>query len=152
MPKVLGHGTSHVYRQVWHVDHLSEGLDMVATETALALVYNGVSHAVMMGTPSDLEDFALGFSLTEGILKDPKQLLDYEAVETEKGIELSMTIASEPFARLKQRRRSLVGRTGCGICGAESLEVAVREPSPLKDSKRAGMLTHNAIQLSLIHI
>ena len=98
MPKVLGHGTSHVSRQVWHVDHLSEGLDMVATETALALVYNGVSHAVMMGTPNDLEDFALGFSLSEGILKDPKQLLDYEAVETEKGIELSMTIASEPFA------------------------------------------------------
>jgi FdhD protein len=148
MLKVLGYGTSHVSRRVWHVDNLSEGLDMVATETALALVYNGVSHAVMMGTPNDLEDFALGFSLSEGILKDPKQLLDYEAVETEKGIELSMTIASEPFARLKQRRRSLVGRTGCGICGAESLEVAVREPSALEDSKRAGlgMLTHTAIQ------
>tara|TARA_Y200000002_G_C22588543_1_gene624095 strand:- start:164 stop:1039 length:876 start_codon:yes stop_codon:yes gene_type:complete len=146
MPKVLGHGTSHVSRQVWHVDHLSEGLDMVATETALALVYNGVSHAVMMGTPTDLEDFALGFSLTEGILKHPKQLLDYDVVETEKGIELSMTIASEPFARLKHRRRSLVGRTGCGICGAESLEVAVREPPALEDSKRAGILTHTAIQ------
>ena len=101
MPKVLGHGTSHVSRQVWHVDHLSEGLDMVATETALALVYNGVSHAVMMGTPTDLEDFALGFSLTEGILKDPKQLLDYEVVETEKGIAL----AKEKFHSIRYQKQ-----------------------------------------------
>ena len=146
MAKILDQGTSHVSRQVWQVGGLSEGLDSVATEAALALVYNGVSHAVMMGTPTDLEDFALGFSLTEGILQDPKQLLDYEAVETEKGIELSMTIASESFARLKQRRRSLVGRTGCGICGAESLASAVREPPALDVSIGDGKLSHAAIQ------
>ena len=146
MATILGQGTSHVSRQVWQVDGMSEGLDSVATEAAIALVYNGISHAVMMGTPADLEDFALGFSLTEGILRDPKQLLDYEEVETEKGIELSMTIAAECFARLKQSRRNLVGRTGCGICGTESLKSAVREPPALDATTRYGKLSHAAIQ------
>ena len=91
----------------------------------MALVYNGISHVVMMATPADLEDFALGFSLSEGILASPKQLLDYEEISTDKGIELALTIAAEPFAALKQRRRNLVGRTGCGLCGAESLEQAI---------------------------
>ena len=95
------------------------------------MVYNGISHVVMMATPTDLEDFALGFSLSEGILTSAQQLLDCEQIETDKGIELALTITAEPFAKLKERRRNLVGRTGCGLCGAESLEQAITTPNSI---------------------
>lgn len=97
-------------------------MDWIAEEVAVALVYNGISHAVMMLTPQDLADFAIGFSLTEGILTSLKQLRDLEIVESHQGIEVRMSIATEAFVNLKQRRRQLSGRTGCGICGLESLE------------------------------
>ena len=102
--------------------------DKVAEEVPIAFVFNGVSHAVMLATPLDLEDFALGFSLSEGILRDKSDLYDIEVVKQAQGIELRLDIATECFAKLKERRRNLVGRTGCGICGAESLEQALRLP------------------------
>ena len=120
-------GSDKVNRVIWKAGETVEGIDWVATETAVALVYNGISHVVMMATPADLEDFALGFSLSEGILQSAKQLLDCEVTETDKGIELALTITAEPFAKLKEKRRNLVGRTGCGLCGAESLEQAISE-------------------------
>jgi FdhD protein len=100
----------------------------VAAEVPVALVYNGVSHAVMLATPQDLEDFALGFSLSEGIVGDARQLYGVEVERREAGIEAQISIASERMAALKLRRRSLAGRTGCGLCGAESLDQAVRVP------------------------
>lgn len=109
--------------------------DKVAEEVPIALVYNGVSHAVMMATPLDLEDFALGFSLSEGILRDKNDLYDIEVVKQLQGIELRLEIASECFSKLKERRRNLVGRTGCGICGAESLEQALRLPQTDNSNK-----------------
>ncbi|MGK2915750.1 MAG: formate dehydrogenase accessory sulfurtransferase FdhD [Porticoccaceae bacterium] len=102
--------------------------DRVATETAAALVYNGISHVVMMVSPGDLEDFALGFSLSEGILETPDQLYDIECTPRDGGIEIALTISSERFALLKDQRRNLTGRTGCGLCGAESLAQALRPP------------------------
>jgi FdhD protein len=96
--------------------------DFIAEEVAVALVYNGISHAVMMLTPQDLTDFAIGFSLTEGIFTSLKQLRSLELMESSQGIEVRMEIASEAFVNLKQRRRQLSGRTGCGICGLESLD------------------------------
>jgi len=110
--------------------------DWIAEEVAVALVYNGISHAVMMLTPQDLADFAMGFSLTEGILTSIKQLRSLELVESELGIEVRMEIATEAFVNLKQRRRQLSGRTGCGICGLESLtavqpDVAIRDARPM---------------------
>ncbi|KJZ15218.1 formate dehydrogenase [Marinomonas sp. S3726] len=110
--------------------------DWIAEEVAVALVYNGISHAVMMLTPQDLADFAMGFSLTEGILTSTKQLRSLELVESELGIEVRMEIATEAFVNLKQRRRQLSGRTGCGICGLESLtavqpDVAIRDAHPM---------------------
>ncbi|WP_438466501.1 formate dehydrogenase accessory sulfurtransferase FdhD [Marinomonas sp. PE14-40] len=110
--------------------------DWIAEEVAVALVYNGISHAVMMLTPQDLADFAMGFSLTEGILTSKKQLRSLELVESELGIEVRMEIATEAFVNLKQRRRQLSGRTGCGICGLESLtavqpDVAIRDARPM---------------------
>ena len=136
-------GSDKVNRVIWKAGETVEGIDWVATETAVALVYNGISHVVMMATPADLEDFALGFSLSEGILQSTKQLLDCEITETDKGIELALTITAEPFAKLKEKRRNLVGRTGCGLCGAESLDQAISEPAMVTADLSIG---HEAIQ------
>ncbi|HSH71956.1 MAG TPA: formate dehydrogenase accessory sulfurtransferase FdhD [Methylophilaceae bacterium] len=108
--------------------------DCIAEEVPVALIYNGISHAVMLATPQDLSDFALGFSLSEGILSSPSELYDIEVVNQPKGIELHLDIASGSFAQLKERRRSMTGRTGCGLCGAESLEQALRLPETVINS------------------
>ena len=110
-----------------------DGRDWVADEVAVALEFNGISHAVMLATPLDLEDFALGFSLSEGILAHRAELYDVEQVESELGITLRLEVAGAAFARLKDRRRSMAGRTGCGLCGAESLSHVTRVLPPLPD-------------------
>ncbi len=91
-------------------------------EVPVALVYNGISHTVMMCTPQDLADFALGFSLAEGILENKQQLYGLDIVESCNGIEVQMEISTRRFTLLKEKRRTLAGRTGCGICGVEQLE------------------------------
>ena len=112
----------------WRNGEVSQATDKVAEEVPIALIYNGVSHAVMLATPQDLEDFALGFSLSEGILQSKSELYDVEIITQPQGIELRLDVATEAFVKLKERRRNLVGRTGCGLCGAESLEQALRLP------------------------
>jgi FdhD protein len=101
----------------------------LAQEVPIAFEYNGISHAVMLATPADLEDFALGFSFSEGIAQ-PAQLRAVDVHESAAGITLAIEIAAEAFAQLKVRRRTLAGRTGCGICGTESLGQVLR---PLPD-------------------
>lgn len=101
-------------------------LDDVVEETPVALVFNGISHAVLLATPADLEDLALGFSLSEGILAQAGELYDVETLAGPRGIEVRMEIASERFMALKERRRTLAGRTGCGLCGVESLDALAR--------------------------
>jgi FdhD protein len=99
--------------------------DVLAAEVPVALEFNGISHAVMLATPLDLEAFALGFALTEGILDNPSQCygIDVEPVQTPslRGFAVKLEIAAGCFARLKLQRRSLSGNTGCGLCGVESL-------------------------------
>ena len=102
------------------------GQDSVAEEVPVAMVYNGISHAVMMASPCDLEDFALGFSLTEGIIDSLGQLFNLNVHAVDEGIAIEMHIAGDCFARLRQQRRNMTGRTGCGLCGTESLAHAVR--------------------------
>jgi FdhD protein len=102
------------------------GFAELADEVPIALEYNGISHAVMLATPCDLEDFALGFSLSEGIIGRAAEIFGVEAVPSERGITLAIDVAAETFARLKERRRTLAGRTGCGICGTESLDQVLR--------------------------
>ncbi|HEX7914700.1 formate dehydrogenase accessory sulfurtransferase FdhD [Rudaea sp.] len=102
--------------------------DAVAEEMPIAFVYNDRPHAVMMATPSDLEDFALGFSLSEAIIDDAAQFGEVEVVEALAGIELRIAIAEEKAAKLEDRVRELTGRTGCGLCGAQTLDAAVRHP------------------------
>ena len=108
-----------------------EVADTVVEEVPVALVYNGISHAVMLASPGDLEDFALGFSLSEGIIDRPDDLLDAEAESAvlpggRAGVSLQLRVTLRCFMRLKERRRTLAGRTGCGLCGTESLAEAVR--------------------------
>ena len=103
--------------------------DWVSEEVPIALEFNGISHAVMLATPCDLEDFALGFGLSEGIFEDPAELYGCELNPTGLGIILRMEVSSRSFASLKNRRRTLAGRTGCGVCGTESLANVLR-PMP----------------------
>lgn len=103
--------------------------DRVIVETPVALVYNGVSFAVMLATPRDLADFALGFALAEGIVADAAEFELVDALGSERGITLQALIPATRFEALQQRRRTLAGRSGCGLCGIESLEDAVR-PAP----------------------
>jgi FdhD protein len=113
-----------------------ETSDWVVEEVPVALSYNGVSHAVMLATPSELEDFAIGFSRTEGIVDDLSQIYDVELIAEERGFTLALQIASSCFARLKNKRRSLAGRTGCGLCGTDSLAQAVRFPASMQGDTR----------------
>jgi formate dehydrogenase accessory protein FdhD len=106
-------------------------MDMVPEEVPVALSYNGISHVVMLASPTDLEDFALGFSLSEGILADPGELYDLELEIETRGVIVQMRIAEARFAELKNRRRALAGRTGCGLCGVESLGQVARALAPL---------------------
>lgn len=96
--------------------------DVVIEETPVALVYNGISHAVMLASPTDLEDFATGFSLSEGIVARLGEIHDIEIKAHCSGVTLELDIAAERFVALKERRRSLAGRTGCGLCGIDSLD------------------------------
>ena len=95
--------------------------DWLIEEVPVALIFNGISHAVMLASPTDLEDFALGFGLSEGLLLNSGELHGVDIVQVEGGIELQMEVAAACEMRLKSRRRTLAGRTGCGLCGAESL-------------------------------
>ncbi|PLW67271.1 formate dehydrogenase accessory sulfurtransferase FdhD [Pseudohalioglobus lutimaris] len=138
--------TVTVSRRVWCSGEQTQDRDSVVVEVPVALVYNGLSHAVMMATPADLEDLALGFSLSEGLLREPGQLLGMEVLVREQGIEVAMEITGEPFAALKQRRRNLTGRSGCGLCGVASLEQAV--PAPVQVTAGVRM-SHGSLQRAL---
>jgi FdhD protein len=113
-------------RQVWRDGRLSEGTRLIPEETALALTYNGGTYAVMMGTPQDLFDFAIGFSLSEGVIHAPEEIESLDLIELDDGIELRMWLAPEKAALINERRRHIAGPTGCGICGIDSIAEAVR--------------------------
>ncbi|HZT56428.1 MAG TPA: formate dehydrogenase accessory sulfurtransferase FdhD [Burkholderiaceae bacterium] len=100
--------------------------ECVADEVAIAIEVNGISHAVMLATPLDLEDFALGFLLSEGLIKEPGDLLDVEPEVTPQGVTLGLTVTQRCLWGFKERRRTLTGRTGCGLCGTESIDQAMR--------------------------
>lgn len=101
----------------------------VAQEVPVALIYNGTPHAVMMATPADLEDFAFGFSLSEGIIGTASDIEEIAISEVNAGVTVNMWIPEHQHALLADQKRTMAGRSGCGLCGIESLENAVR---PLK--------------------
>lgn len=122
--------------------------DDVAVEVPVALVYNYISHAVMMATPNDLQDFALGFSLTEDIITDISEVSHIHVQSSKNGMTVRMQISDERFEALRERRRSMVGRTGCGLCGVESLKQAIRPIEPVQPVA----VSDNAIQKALANI
>lgn len=111
----------------WRDGQRSDEQDDLVVEIPIALEFNGISHAVMLATPCDLESFALGFAMSEGIVKDRREFFGTEVEESALGITVHCDISSAAFLRLKQRRRNMTGRTGCGLCGVESLEQVIRE-------------------------
>jgi FdhD protein len=105
---------------------MQDGARAIPEETPVAISYNGGTHAVMMATPADLEDFAIGFSLSEGVIDHASQIDSLDLVELDDGIELRMWIGGAHAERLQQRRRHIAGPTGCGLCGVDSIAEALR--------------------------
>lgn len=112
-----------------HISHATP--DFLAEEVPVALVYNGISHVVMMASPKDLELFAIGFSLSEGIIAHPQEIYGMDVVQACNGLEVQIEFSSRRFMGLKERRRALAGRTGCGVCGVEQLNDIGKPVAPL---------------------
>ncbi|MBU6487640.1 MAG: formate dehydrogenase accessory sulfurtransferase FdhD [Burkholderiales bacterium] len=134
-----------------HRDGLVEAAhDYVGQEWPVALVFNGISHAVMMCTPRDLEAFAAGFAISEGIVERAGDIRDIEVTFHREGVampyaQVELTIAQQAFAALKARRRALAGRTGCGVCGIESIELLDLAPERVPDTGFLARLAPDAI-------
>ena len=125
---------------------LSVACDSLAEEMPVALVYNGIAHVVLMATPADLAELALGFSLSEGILTAAAQAYDIEVKPSCNGMEVHLEIAAARFQALKARRRNMSGRSGCGLCGIDSLAAVQTELPPVA---RTGVVRAGDIQAAL---
>jgi FdhD protein len=126
----------------WQGNHHTIQQDYIAEEVPVSLVYNSVPHVVMLVTPTNLEDFALGFSITEGIIEMPSELQSTHIYNRSSGIEVRLEIPEQRFRHLSDKGRNLTGRTGCGLCGASTLQQAIRHPRPVQ-----GELTLPAAEL-----
>jgi FdhD protein len=116
-------------RLAWHGRRFEPGARVLPEETPVVITYNRVSHAVMMATPADFHDFALGFTLNERIVADPSEIEEIEIVTAPRGaVELRLWINERRMEALDHRRRHLTGAMGCGLCGLDSLEEATRPP------------------------
>lgn len=104
----------------------SELTDYVANEVRVALVYNGISHTVMLASPENLEEFAIGFTLSERIVSHVNEIKGVDLEFTPEGVLIQVEITQRCFMELKQQRRNMAGRTGCGLCGVAQLEEAVK--------------------------
>ena len=125
-----------VERSAWRDGRFEKGSRAVAQETAIALTYNGGTHAVMMATPQDLTDFAVGFSLSEGIVHTAQEILSIEILDLDDGIELRMWLPSTRAEQVNERRRLIAGPTGCGLCGIDSIAEAVRPAARVAAGRR----------------
>ena len=126
----------------WQGDMHENKQDYIAEEVPISLIYNGTPHVVMLATPTNLEDFALGFSITEGIIKNPQELLSARVYNRSNGIEVQLKIPDNRFQGMADKGRNLTGRTGCGLCGASTLKQAIRQPNQVN-----GDLSLSGIQL-----
>jgi len=131
----------------WEQREAVERIEPVAEEVPVTIAYNRIPHAVMMATPADLEDFALGFSITEELIGSPSELKTLEVVRYSRGIELLASVSDEVAAAVKERTRRLTGRTGCGICGADSVAAVFKELRPVAPG---AVVTVDAIHKALL--
>lgn len=115
----------------WQHGTTNHTTDLVAEEMPVALVYHDVPHVVMLATPADLEDYAVGFTLSEGLVARADEIRGVEVRHGAASVDVHITVAWERFTQLLQRRRNLTGRTGCGLCGAETAADALRDPGPV---------------------
>jgi len=117
----------------WRDGDVERVADQVAEELPVALVFNGVPHVVMLATPANLEDLAVGFTLSESIVDSPKEIASVEASMRDDGsLEVRIGITASKLSELLRRQRNLTGRTGCGLCGAQTVEDAIRQPAPVQ--------------------
>jgi FdhD protein len=138
--------TAAVATAIWRQSGVTEGKRTIPEETAVAFTYDGGSYAVMMATPRNLEDFAFGFSFTEGVISSPGDIRQLDIVEQASGLELRMWLTEPRAAALGERRRYLAGPTGCGLCGIDSLTEAVRPVARVADG---GIFTPGDIMRAL---
>jgi formate dehydrogenase accessory protein FdhD len=115
----------------WQDGGWTEQAEQIVEETPVAIVYNHIPHVVMMATPTDLEDFALGFSLTEELIASAEDLRHVEISRYSRGVEIQATVAERCAAAIAERTRRLTGRTGCGICGADSVDAVLKQIHPV---------------------
>lgn len=120
--------------------------EQVAEEMPVAIVINGISHAVMMATPRDLDEFAIGFALSEGIVRCASDIFDVESTLSADSAEVHLRIAQEDFVTLKRNRRAMSGPTGCGVCGTESIELLNLYPEPIPLPSRANSVQSTALR------
>ena len=139
-------GASRFVISRWQAGKLKPTDDDLIEEVPIAFEYNGISHAVMLASPLNLEEFALGFSLSEGICPSATDFYDVEVVPSAAGITLQIQISNEAFMKLKERRRNLTGRTGCGLCGTESLDQVLR---PLPQCEPTSELSTSGVRRAL---
>ena len=126
-----------------------DSVECIAEETPIAMVFNGISHVVMMATPDNLEDFAKGFSISENIVSDVEEIYSIEVNRTDVGIEIDINISNEAFNKLKDKRRNLIGRTGCGLCGAESLNQVFNHHNSIQAITQQSVFSAKNISLAL---
>jgi FdhD protein len=125
-----------VHRQIWREGSPSSGSRSIPEETAVALTFNGGTYAVMMATPRDLEDFAIGFSLSEGVISSSADVDSLDIVRLDDGVEVRMWLNKPTADRLQKRRRHIAGPTGCGLCGIESIAEALRPAATIGHSRQ----------------
>ncbi len=129
-----------------------DSVECIAEETPIAMVFNGISHVVMMATPDNLEDFAKGFSISENIVSDIEEIYSIEVNRSDVGIEIDINISNEAFNKLKDKRRNLIGRTGCGLCGAESLNQVFNHHNSIQAITQQSVFSAKNISLALDHL
>jgi FdhD protein len=117
-----------VSRTIWRDGAFTRADRAIPNEVAIAITYGGSTQAVMMATPADLEDFAVGFSMTEGLIRSQADITSLDVIEEDEGVELRMWLVADLAETYSRRRRLLAGPTGCGLCGIESLTEAVKPP------------------------
>lgn len=138
--------------QRWRDGEIERVPDEVAEEVPIALTFHGVPHVVMLATPANLEDLAVGFTLSEMIVDSPSEIQSVEAATRDDGaLEVRIGIGAAKFSELLRRQRNLTGRTGCGLCGAQTVEDAIRQPAPVSDGVSVDVKSLHAALMDLRH-